>query len=173
MSDLDPRARELVPRALVRLVGEICVDFEQRYPDAHCSVLVADLEEQRLLHVAAPTLPEGFRRVIDGLPIGEGIGACGTAAARGEVVVVEDALADELTRAFRGMASSYGLRSVWSRPVLSDDGVLRGTFAVYRGTAHRPDEAELAAVGEAVARVRTAMLELCPPTRPGGSAAHR
>lgn len=165
MSEVDPRARELVPRALVRLASQVCEEFETRYPDAHCSVLVADLEEQRLLHVAAPSLPAEFRRVIDGLPIGEGIGACGTAAARGEVVVVEDALANELTRAFRGMAKTYGLGSVWSRPVLSDQGILLGTFAVYRGTPHRPDEGELAAVDVAVKQICAAIAAHCKAAR--------
>lgn len=155
--DLDGSA--LVPEPLRVLALELCTEFEERYPDAHCSVLVADRQFDRLLHVAAPTLPLALRSVLDGLPIAEGMGACGTAAARGVDVVVEDIATDPIMRAFTGIARKYGLVSIWSRPVLKPGGTLVGTFAVYRAEQHRPDAAELALMDEIVSRLCAALTE--------------
>ena len=79
----------------------LCRRFESRYPDARCSVLHLDPEAGILRHAAAPSLPESFRAAIDGLAVGEGVGACGTAAARNEIVVVADTSVDPLTESFR------------------------------------------------------------------------
>jgi GAF domain-containing protein len=151
-----------IPESLCVLAHDLCGEFEQRVVGAHCSVLVADHAPQRLLHVAAPTLPIGFQNVIDGLPIAEGVGACGTAGARHERVVVEDVMHDPLTRGFVGVASTFGLRSIWSEPLLKPNGVLCGTFAVYRTEPHRPGEAELAAMQEMVRRLVASVSELYP-----------
>ena len=78
-----------------------------------------------LRHGASPTLPSAFSGQIDGLPVGEGMGACGTAAARGEVVVVEDVLNDALTVPFNDLAQRFDLGSVWSHPLRRVGGVLR------------------------------------------------
>lgn len=161
--DLDSAA--LVPEPLRVLALALCEQFEQQYPGAYCSVLVADHEYDRLLHVAAPTLPPQLRSVLDGLPIAEGMGACGTAAARRAEVVVEDIATDPLTRAFTGLASTYALRSIWSRPCLRADGHLVGTFAVYRSVLHRPDATELAAMDQLVARLCGAIVELYHPAK--------
>ena len=121
----------------------LCRDVEERFPDALCSVLVAVPGESMLRHAAAPSLPLAFRTAIDGLAIAEGSGACGTAAARGEDVVVADALNDRLTHAFIDLAAHHNLRSVWSHPLFSSTGDLLGTFAVYRPVRHKPDQAEI------------------------------
>jgi hypothetical protein len=60
-------------------------------------VLRLDAVAGVLRHAAAPSLAESFRVAIDGLAVAEGMGACGTAAARAEVVIVEDTESDPLT----------------------------------------------------------------------------
>lgn len=127
-------------------LGALCRVFEDRYPGAHCSILRFDPENEVLRHAAAPSLPATFTAAIDGLRVEVGMGACGTAAALMEPVIVEDTLADPLTRSFVEVASSHGLRSVWSTPLTDLHGTLTGTFAVYRREPHRPDESEMASL---------------------------
>ena len=121
----------------------LCRRFESRYPDARCSVLHLDPDAGILRHAAAPSLPESFRTAIDGLAVGEGMGACGTAAARNEIVVVADTSIDPLTESFRELAETHALRSVWSKPLVDHAGTVIGTFAVYRSVVHRPDADEI------------------------------
>lgn len=116
------------------------------------------------LHVAAaPSLPESYNRLVEGMPVGEGIGSCGTAAHRGEAVIVADIATDPLWKNYRDVARRFGLASCWSVPICSADDFVLGTLALYavEARAPRPDElaliqefAVLAAVG--IEHVRTA-----------------
>lgn len=128
---------------LVGTLEMLCTRVEARYPGTHCSVLLLDRATGVLRHAASPTLPAEFSKQIDGLPVGEGMGACGTAAARGHDVVISDALNDPFTAAFADLAGRYSLLSVWSHPLQRAGGEILGTFAVYREQLHEPDEAEI------------------------------
>ena len=127
----------------------LCREVEQRFPGAHCSILTVTAGERVLRHAAAPSLSPTFRRAIDGLPIQEGMAACGTAAARGEDVIITDVFTDVLTEDFIELAKLHDLQSVWSHPLFSAAGQLLGTFAVYRAHAHEPTVEERRAVSAA------------------------
>ena len=120
----------------------ICQEIEGRLPGGHASILLLDPNERVLRHAAAPSLPGAFQEAINGLPVAVGMGACGTAAARGTTVIVEDIMKDPLTDAFLDLAAAYGLRSVWSQPLVDAHGRVLGTFALYWSAPHRPDPVE-------------------------------
>src|ERR1700744_5540507 len=121
----------------------LCRNVEERYAGTRCTVLLLDRALGVLRHGASPTLPSAFSSEIDGLPVGEGMGACGTSAARGEVVIVEDVLNDALTVPFNDLAQRFDLGSVWSHPLRRVGGEVLGTFAVYRSERHSPSPTEL------------------------------
>ena len=131
---------------VVNTLEELCTDVEARYDGVRCSILLVDEDQGVLRHVAAPSLPASFRRAIDGLPIAIGAGACGTAAARNEPVVVADTLADPLTADFVDLARAHDLLAVWSHPLTTSAGQVIGTFAMYRATPYEPDESEIRTV---------------------------
>jgi c-di-GMP-specific phosphodiesterase len=124
----------------------ICKEVEERFPGGYCSILLADRAAGVLRLGAGPSLPAEFNASIDGLAIEVGMGACGTAAATGQVEIVEDTLVDPLTHDFRDLARRHDLRSVWSHPLVEADGTIVGTFAIYRHQPHRPGETEVQAV---------------------------
>ncbi|HEV8064674.1 MAG TPA: EAL domain-containing protein [Acidimicrobiales bacterium] len=132
--------------ALEDILDVICREIEVRYPGALCSVLVADLAAGKLRHGAGPSLPAEFTEAIDGLAIAVGMGACGTAAATGRIVIVEDTLGSDVTAEFAGIAFHHHLGSVWSHPLIAPDGSVLGTFAVYREDSFRPSPAEIVTV---------------------------
>jgi len=131
---------------LARTLDGLCRHAEHRYPHAHCSVLLLDRAAGSLRHGACPSLPRAFSDLIDGLPVAEGAAVCGTAAARGKVVVVEDVFTDPLTAGFTEIARRFGLASAWSYPLLRADGEVLGTFSVYRAEPNRPPRSEIRAV---------------------------
>ena len=134
---------------LGKILETICLGVEKRHPGSHCSVLLVDEEEQILRLVAAPTLPAEWSNEIDRVPIARGVGACGTAAASGETVVVESIAVDDLTRSAAPLAARCGLESVWSLPLISSSGAVIGTIAMYRQETHRPLDDERAVVAAA------------------------
>lgn len=113
---------------------------EMQKPGVLCSILL--LEGDRLRHGAAPSLPEGYNRQIDGIAIGPSVGSCGTAAHSGETVVVSDITTDPRWADFKDLAAEYGLRACWSVPILAADGTVLGTFAQYHRKPKAPDEYE-------------------------------
>ena len=60
------------------------------------SVLLLDADGVHLRHGAAPSLPEGYIRAVDGIAIGPSVGSCGTAAYRRAPVYVSDIASDPL-----------------------------------------------------------------------------
>jgi PAS domain S-box-containing protein len=113
------------------------------------SVLLLDEEGRRLRHGAAPSLPEAYNRLIDGLVIGPDVGTCGTAAYLGQVVVTPDITTDPRWADYRDVALQYGLRACWSVPVFSTDGRVLGTFAMYYGEPRYPTPWEMELIGRA------------------------
>jgi PAS domain S-box-containing protein len=117
-------SRAVILDALCRLVEELAAG-------SLSSILLLDAETNRLRHGAAPRLPRSYVEAIDGAVIGPATGSCGTAAYRAEPVIVCDVATDPLWADYRDLALSHGLRACWSTPILSSEGKVFGTFAVY------------------------------------------
>jgi PAS domain S-box-containing protein len=124
-------ALDVVLDALVRLI-------EREDPGSLCSVLLVDPVERVVRHGAAPSLPAAYVAAIDGSAIGPAAGSCGTAAWRRTPVIVEDIATDPLWAEYRAVALPYGLRACWSTPILSPEGSVLGTFAMYYREPRRP-----------------------------------
>ena len=87
-------------------------------------------------------MPEAYSKAIDGVAIGPDVGSCGTAAYRREAVIVADISSDPLWKNYRDLAATYGLRSCWSTPILSHQGTVLGTFAMYSKEVREPGDVE-------------------------------
>jgi NO-binding membrane sensor protein with MHYT domain/signal transduction histidine kinase len=117
-------SRSVVLDALCRLVEELV-------SDSLSSILLLDPNARCLRHGAAPSLPAPYIQAIDGIVPGPSVGSCGTAAHSGEPVVVSDIATDPLWADYRDLALGHGLRACWSTPILSSEGRVLGTFAIY------------------------------------------
>ncbi|MFZ3209168.1 MAG: PAS domain S-box protein, partial [Geobacteraceae bacterium] len=114
--------------------------IEAQVPGMLASILLLESDGIHVRHGAAPSLPEAFIRAVDGQPIGERAGSCGTAAWRREQVIVEDIAVDPLWTDYRDLAAAHGLRACWSTPVFGADKKVLGTFALYYGVPALPSE---------------------------------
>jgi signal transduction histidine kinase len=115
--------------------------------EAHCegaigSVLLMDNDGEHLRHGAAPRLPDAYNRAVDGLRIGPCAASCGTAAYRGEPVIVEDVATDPLWADFRHLAEDYRFGACWSHPIFSMERKVLGTLAMYYREPRGPSEAD-------------------------------
>jgi PAS domain S-box-containing protein len=105
---------------------------------ALCSILLLDSDGQRLLHGAAPHLPQAYNEAIHGILIGPTVGSCGTAAATRQEVVVTDIATHPFWAPFKELAMGHGLRACWSTPIFSSQGAVLGTFAMYHSQPAEP-----------------------------------
>ncbi|HVV99949.1 MAG TPA: PAS domain-containing protein [Planctomycetaceae bacterium] len=122
--------------SLVRTVEEQC-------PETRVSILLLDSTGLRLRPGAAPSMSERFREFIDGFAIGPGRGSCGTAAYERRLVIAEDVQTDPNWAEFREFAAEHDIRACWSKPIVSDDGRVRGVIALYYREPRVPSPDEL------------------------------
>ena len=130
-------------------------DVEAINPSMLCSILLVDADGKHLRHGAAPSLPEFYNAALDGAVFGPGAGSCGTAAFTGQRVIVEDIATHPWWVQYREIAQQADLAACWAEPILSAQGQVLGTFAIYHRKVSHPavqdlllieDEARLAAL---------------------------
>ncbi len=124
-------------------LDELALYVERLSRDTRCSIHLFDPDSGTLRTGAAPHMADTFIAATDGVAIGEGVGGCGTAAARRATVVVADTRTSPLWRNHRDLARTHGLAACWSTPVIDGRGELLGTFAMYYSEPREPSMAEL------------------------------
>ncbi|HEX8815813.1 MAG TPA: ATP-binding protein [Terriglobales bacterium] len=134
---------------LPAILEMLCHEVEKQYPGLFCSILLLDADGKTLHHGAAPSLPAEYSKQVDGIPVAPCAGSCGTAAFRKQPVIVADIDTDPLWKDIVHLAHPYGLRACWSTPILSQDGAVLGTFAIYYREPRTPDEQHLQLIAHA------------------------
>lgn len=128
--------------ALPELLDELVRQVEMIHPKMLCSILLLDNNNQ-LRHSAASSLPDFYTQAIDGLAIGEGVGSCGTAAYRGERIIIEDIQQHPFWMGYRELAQQARVQSCWSEPIKDSHGNVLGTFAIYHTQPTKPSATEI------------------------------
>ncbi|MCA1441589.1 EAL domain-containing protein [Ensifer sp. IC4062] len=136
------RLLEMIARGqpLDQFFTDLILLIELLLPGVKGSILLLSEDDRHLLHGAAPSLDEVFCATIHGVEIGPRVGSCGTAAWRGEQVIVADVFADPLWEGYTDVVKPYGFRSCWSTPIHSHDRKVLGTFALYSQESGVPSE---------------------------------
>lgn len=129
-----------LPDVLEELVHQV----EAMHPEMLCSILLLDEDGKHLRCGAAPSLPESYCQTIQALGVSDGVGSCGTAAYRGERVIVEDVSQHPYWESLRDLARQADVQSCWSQPVKDQDERVLGTFAVYHKKPASPSGSEIA-----------------------------
>jgi PAS domain S-box-containing protein len=134
----EKRILEMVAKgdSLSGTLDALCRLVEEQACGVLASILL--LDGIRLRHGAAPSLPKAYTDAIDGGVIGPSEGSCGTAAYRGQQVIVEDIATDPLWAAYRDLALPHSLRACWSTPIFSSQDKVLATFAMYYREPRRP-----------------------------------
>jgi PAS domain S-box-containing protein len=113
------------------------------------SILLLDPEAKRLLIGSAPNLPDFYNRAIHGLEIGPCAGSCGAAAHTGKRIIAADIQTDPYWTPFRTLAAEAGLASCWSEPILSVNGQILGSLAIYHPQPAQPTNLDLRLIKQA------------------------
>jgi formate hydrogenlyase transcriptional activator len=140
--------------SLPDILTHLCGAIDAQDPDIISSVMLLDPDGRRLWPAAGPRVPAAWTRALSPVPIGPAMGSCGTAAFRKERVVISDIASDPLwpdvsPELSREAAIAHGLRASWSQPLLSKDGEVLGTFAMYYGAPRSPDARQLQLIEDA------------------------
>lgn len=155
---------------LPEILDAICRLVDSQAEGMYSSVLLVDEQGRRLLHGAAPSLPESYCKAIHGIPIGDGVGSCGTAAARGEQVMVDDIASHPYWSEFKALAhDTHGLAACWSTPIRAYDGSIVATFALYHKVPKGPSPEERRLI-DSTAHLVAIAINRAPKSEPGDPA---
>lgn len=130
------------------ILSDIAKHLETINPDMLVSILLLDKQAKCLKLGAAPSLPDDFNATVDQLAIGEGVGSCGTAAWRGEAVIVSDIDHHPYWQPYLEFTQKADLHACWSVPFKDENESVLGTFAIYHRTVREPTSADLVLVEE-------------------------
>jgi signal transduction histidine kinase len=145
--------------ALKEILNALCLTIEGYRNGTLASVLLLNQDGVHLDSVAGPTLPDGWTKQMEKLPIGPCAGSCGTAAYRASPVIASDIATDPLWEVpeHRASALRHGLRASWSSPIVSSKGKVLGTFCMYNRTPRSPDSHDLGLIERATQLARVAI----------------
>ena len=133
--------------------NHICSHAEQMTKGVFCSLVTVD-RDGRLHPLAGPTIANDYSNALDGIPIGPGVGSCGTAAFLGRAVAIENIFTDPYWLPYRPLADilarEHNVKACWSSPILQSDGRVIGAFGFYYTENRGPTDEERMIVAECV-----------------------
>jgi PAS domain S-box-containing protein len=130
--------------SLKDILDDLCYSIDVEASSVISTVLLMDPDGERLWHTGGASVPRDWLPVISPLPISPHAGCCGAAALLKERVIVADVATDiNWLDDYRDLAIKNGIRAAWSEPILTKDGEVLGTFALYSPEPRIPTEAEI------------------------------
>jgi signal transduction histidine kinase len=117
---------------LADVLHELCNIAEATGSGVHCSILLID-SDAKFHFGAGPSVPPGYAKAIEEVPVMPEVGPCGMSASLKRQVVVEDLIVDPRWQPlpWHAAAVKFGLRSACSTPIFARSGEVLGTFAMY------------------------------------------
>ncbi|MDI6748767.1 MAG: EAL domain-containing protein [Rhodocyclaceae bacterium] len=138
----------IAERPLAEILDGIARRLEAIQDDLRVSILVVDPHDGRLYTRAGPSLPDFYNAAVDGLEIAEGHGSCGSAAALGKNVIVEDIDTHPYWAPYLDIAHRADIRACWSVPFFDEAGKVLGTVGCYYAAPRAPRPEDLALIEE-------------------------
>src|SRR5580692_4714364 len=130
--------------SLNEILNDLCSSIDVEASPVISSVLLMDPDGGRLWHTAGTLVPLDWLPVISPLTISPHAGCCGAAAFSKERVIVADVATDiNWLDEHRDLALKNGIRAAWSEPILTKDGEVLGTFALYSSEPRTPTDGEI------------------------------
>lgn len=144
--------------SLAEILNTIAGDIAILLPGSFCGIMLISSDGKYLHTAAAHGLPDFFINAINGLPVGEGMGVCGSAAFFGHRVIITDVHKHPWTSSFSDIAARVNINSCWSQPIFSAQGKVLGTFALYHNHTHNPSDDDIRLI-ESEARLTSLAIE--------------
>ena len=126
------------------ILKDICTAMGEVMPGAIATVAMINDAGTHLDSCHGVKMLEGWSRAVGPIPVGEGLGACGTAIFRREPVYSVDIANDPHWYAYRALAAEHGLAACWSHPIMAVTGEPIASLAYYFSTPRVPDAAQKA-----------------------------
>src|SRR5579862_8961028 len=130
--------------SLKDILNELCSSIDVEASPVISTVLLMDPDGKRLWHTAGPLVPRAWLPAISPVLVSPTSACCGAAAFfKKRVIVADVATHINWPDKFKDLAIKNGIRAAWSEPILTKDGEVLGTFALYSSEPRIPTGAEI------------------------------
>jgi PAS domain S-box-containing protein len=130
--------------SLKDILNELCSSIDVEASPVISTVLLMDPDGKRLWHTAGPLVPLAWLPAISPVLVSPNSACCGAAAfSKKRVIVADVATHINWPDEFKDLAIKNGIRAAWSEPILTNDGEVLGTFALYSSEPRIPTDAEI------------------------------
>lgn len=145
---------------LPRILKDISTAMADVVQDTQATVALISEDGHHLDTCRSAETLEAWSRDVGRIPIGEGQGACGTAAFRRVPVFTADIARDPLWEGYRDLAAEHGLAACWSLPILDAAGEPIASFACYHGEPRAPTNAQITLLQRMADSIRIAISQV-------------
>lgn len=137
-------------QALTDVLTELCKFVETTAGDCKCGIYLIDWSGPAFHIGAAPNMPTSFNIPLEGLALTETVGPCAAAALNKTQAISTDLESDPQWQdsLIRPLALAHGLRAQWSTPIVSRDGEVLGTFAIFQDHPSSPTQLQQDLIGQ-------------------------
>src|SRR5260370_2731123 len=126
------------------ILNELCCSIDVEASPVISTVLLMDPDGERLWHTAGTLVPRDWLPAISPVLVSPHSACCGAAAfLKTRVIVADVATHINWPDTFKDLAIKNGIRAAWSEPILTKDGEVLGTFALYSSDPRIPTDAEI------------------------------
>lgn len=136
---------EMIARgaSLNDILAALVTFIEEFAAETIASIMFLNDDKHTMRFGFAAKLSQDYRNYTNGAPIGAKEGSCGTAMFLKQTVIVEDISTSPLWEGYADIALRNGLKACWSMPILSQDGEVYGSFAMYYKEPRSPGALDL------------------------------
>ena len=122
---------------LTEVMSRLALAAEETIPGARAAVFLLD-DTKELVTCAAPNLPEDFKNWIGEFWAQQKDSFFGRAATTGKRIVVTNLQDGEYGEFIASYMRRAGIQSIWFQPIVSHNGSIAGSFALYFPSAIEP-----------------------------------
>ncbi|MEP3838139.1 MAG: PAS domain S-box protein [Algibacter sp.] len=142
-----------------KVFDHIINNYESLHPGFFGTISLLEEDGLSLNLISGPKLPESYNLAIKSVVIGEGVGSCGAAAFTKKPVIVSDISKDALWVDYKELALKHHLKSCWSIPILSENDIVLGTFAIYSYSVNTPSLEDIRELNSAVSLAKITIIK--------------
>jgi len=154
------RIHELIAQQhpLLETLAAISDWIGEMMPGSRVSIMRFTPEDNCLHLVPSTAFSEQFNALMQNIPVADGMGTCGTAACKRELVITDNIQKDPRWDGYHDTARAEGLGACWSMPIVTAGGELLGTFATYYRKPSLPTDGAQKNLARGAALVALAIL---------------
>ncbi|MES2538273.1 MAG: EAL domain-containing protein [Pseudomonadota bacterium] len=136
-------------RPLPEVLREICLGAERILSgDVHCAILLRHPDGLHLQVGAAPSLPNAYNHIIEGISVGPTAECCGLAMFLNKKITVDNIEHESRNETYHTAITSFGLRASCSVPIAGALGAPVGAFSIYYRQPRAPGKDDLAFIAD-------------------------